>query len=271
MNNNKNTQYLLNSLVSFQEQIQNLEKIIKNNDYQSMIQSTSDTINHVYEQNQLLYTLLDIRSYGYMNDYQFKKALTDREKMIEIAPTSTTGYARTGHLLSMYGYQLRAIKVYDQGLDISLQQQQQKEAMIPHTTDQRATHVSETDELESGKAIAVQQSEIYIDPFQILPEELLTNIVACLPQNIKLTCIQVSKSWRFRILGCIEAWNDFALGKEEYENKNMALLSISSHFGHHVQNLTMNTDSPIVWSSCMKKLQQEHFGRIRSLQITGRK
>ncbi|KAI9265123.1 hypothetical protein BDA99DRAFT_579762 [Phascolomyces articulosus] len=116
--------------------------------------------------------------------------------------------------------------------------------------------------------ITIRQFLQTVDPFQILPKEIIAHIITLLPQDIRITCAQVSRSWRIQTLGCAEIWSNLKLEQAHDGNNNIrTLLLLSPYYGHHVQSLILDTREHNTWSLCMKKLQLNYFNQIRSLQL----
>ncbi|KAI9265075.1 hypothetical protein BDA99DRAFT_536567 [Phascolomyces articulosus] len=244
--------HFLDVLESFPHQIHKINKAIQSSDHQQIIEYVSATIDYVYQQKKLLLALLEIRSHAYLMNGRFNDAFYDGEKMIEEMPKSIAGYTRKGHLLSMYGHQLKAIECYDKGLEVAQEQQQ-------------AGQNIDTEDLDMGKEIAIELSEKTIDPILTLPEEIATSIIILLSQDVRMTCMQVSKTWQTRILDCKEAWRKLSI---QNGSKNIPLLRFTSYLCHHVKDLSINTTSATIHSRFVNLLQNGHFDRIQSLGLT---
>ncbi|KAI9250207.1 hypothetical protein BDA99DRAFT_523139 [Phascolomyces articulosus] len=106
-----------------------------------------------------------------------------------------------------------------------------------------------------------------IDPFQILPTEILTDIMLLLPQDdIRVHCLRVSKLWWNQILGCTELWNVILLHDVE---KDSALLPLISYLGYRVKDLTiLPSASESVQSKFMTLLRKGHFKTIRAVNLS---
>ncbi|KAI9255067.1 hypothetical protein BDA99DRAFT_152078 [Phascolomyces articulosus] len=218
------------SLISLREpfpnQFQELYRAIKDCDHIRVIECASTTIDKVHEQKEDLFVLLEIRSYAFSMEGHFKPAF-DVERLMELAPLDITGYTKKGRLLSMYGYQQRALEAYNEGSEVA----QQMGSLL----------ATEMDELEQGKDSATEMLQIKLDPMTILPDDVTTNIFTLLSQIQRVSCIlQVSRLWRTKILNCAEPWRDLSL---ENGPKDFPLLHVTDFLGDYVKSLTITADT----------------------------
>ena len=86
--------------------------------YQQIDKAATDALDIVIDSHVPI--LLNIRAYSSCMQGHLEKALISIQKLIEYAPTLPTGYASKCTILSLYGYQTRAIKACDEGLQHTL-------------------------------------------------------------------------------------------------------------------------------------------------------
>ncbi|KAG2219002.1 hypothetical protein INT45_007664 [Circinella minor] len=241
--------HLFTILDSLPDQIYQVNKAIKNNDYQQIIQYTTTTINSVYQEKQLLLALFELRSYAYSKKGQFLDSIKNGRLMIEAAPTSTLGYARLGQTLSTYGYQVSAVCVYNKGLQIV---QQNKQSV-------------NVDELHKRKEIAVKRLQKKMDPMSMFSDEIIQRIFTLLSQEVKATCLHVSTVWRKKLLDCSDIWRFLKLGQN---HKDFPLIGVVNQVGHHVTNLMIDQFTHgSVLSAYMKQLQEGSFEKLQYLSF----
>ncbi|KAI9255055.1 hypothetical protein BDA99DRAFT_517780 [Phascolomyces articulosus] len=258
------------------DQIQRLHQAVQNHNYPRIVHNASTMINYILEQEQqnqqIMLALLDIRSYAFSMHGQFHQAYVDAKNMVKLLPTpsSISGYARMGNLLSIYGYQLRAIQAYDHGLAISHQQEEQEQLLL---------RIHDKD-LKKGKYRANEQWQNKMDPISLFPHDVADIIVTLLHQDDRLVCTQVSRGWRKWIMDCEDVWKNVDLGvtmgcdeyyKEDYyeTRKSIQFIQIADYLGDQVKNITVSRNCPeIVRSTYIKKMQQGHFRSIQSLSLT---
>ncbi|KAI7848952.1 hypothetical protein BDC45DRAFT_521983 [Circinella umbellata] len=241
--------HLLTILDSLPDQIYQLNKAIKYNDYQQIIQYTSTTIDSIYQEKQLLLALFELRSHAYSKKGQFLDSIKNGRLMIEAAPASTLGYARLGQTLSTYGYQVSAVCVYNKGLQIVQQNNQSVNV----------------DELHKRKEIAVQRLQKKMDPMSVFSDEIIQSIFSLFSQEVKVTCLQVSTVWRKKLLECSDVWRILKLGQN---HKDFPLIGVVNQVTRHVTDLIIDQFTHgSVLSAYMKQLQGGGFENLQYLSF----
>ena len=181
------------NLTLFGQIIQQIQNTIIESKYHQLIHDASAAIDQVLRTELLV--LLDIRCNAYALQGHFELACIDAQQMIKCAPQLAAGYVRQGAIFSMYGYQKRAIEMYEQGL--------QHVATISNngndnnnTEDQRDVQHSNTEQLNHGKKEARAINNRKVDYFAQLSVEVTNIIIPLLEKNAKAACFSVSKTWR---------------------------------------------------------------------------
>ncbi|KAI9265268.1 hypothetical protein BDA99DRAFT_508172 [Phascolomyces articulosus] len=298
--------HFLDTLESFPGQIQRIKDAFIHQNYQELVEHASTTINYVYEQNLLLLALLDIRSHGHTMNGQYNEAYADAQKMTKIVPTSTAGYTRVGHLLSMYGDQISSTvgannedhsnSNNNSNFRVSpppQQQQQQdhhhqtnpqplevtnnirsleisRQGRRPHQTDRYSMEETSKDSERTrngGEGVGIKILRINTtDPLRLFPDGITKRIITLLPQNDRLVCIQVSKLWQKEILGCAEAWKGLKL---EFHGVNDTLsIRLLNFCCDHVENLYIShSTTEKIQYHILKALQKRSFGKIQSFSL----
>ncbi|KAI9497805.1 hypothetical protein BDB00DRAFT_867933 [Zychaea mexicana] len=98
--------------------------------------------------------LLEIRAYAYSIQGKLYSAIADTQRMIGYAPISSIGYLCKANIYATYGYQIRAIEAYDEGLKHSTASSHPCTAIY---------HQWCHEELEDARAKAVARNDNRID------------------------------------------------------------------------------------------------------------
>ncbi|KAI9265217.1 hypothetical protein BDA99DRAFT_508063 [Phascolomyces articulosus] len=236
---------------------------------------------------------------------QYNEAYADAQKMTNVAPASMIGYARVGHLLSMYGHQISSTVGADgdehssrsnNNRNFRASQQQQQRQQHHHKTNPQP--IEETNNISSleisrqgrkhyqtnqysmeetnkdlerigngGGGVRTKLLRINTsDPLRSFPDGITKTIITLLPQNDRLVCIQVSKLWRKEILSCAEAWQSLLLGF--YRVNNIPLIHLLHFLYDHVKTLRIGSrTTENIQSHIFKALQNGYFLNIQALSL----
>ncbi|KAI9255108.1 hypothetical protein BDA99DRAFT_562383 [Phascolomyces articulosus] len=132
-----------NTIEPYQDLVIKLHAAIKNYNYQHAVNITDIMLRSHWLK------IMDIRVYANAMRGKPDLALHDAQQIIESASDLTIGYIRKANTYSMYGYQLNAITVYEDGLRNTNTKHQQQEI----------------DQLKREKQQAMAQQEKRIDFF----------------------------------------------------------------------------------------------------------
>ncbi|KAI8150000.1 hypothetical protein BJV82DRAFT_6468 [Fennellomyces sp. T-0311] len=192
---------------------------------------------------QQLVALLDNRAHALGVQGKFEAAVKVAQQIIVHMPTLSTGYIRIANLYRMQGMQRHAIDAYAAGLH----------SVSPD--DPRYLHLGD------GMAGAKQQAEKRIDFVGLLPVEIVEDIVTLLPTEYRLRSLQVSKTWRKKVLECARAWR-------ECNDYDVTDASMIAQVAPHVKHLTIGTGNEQTWSDYLISIMEGHFTKIRSFHLT---
>ena len=236
-------------LDKFTELVQNTNQCIEDNDVYQAEEQASVAMEYL-NQFQLL-SLLDTRAYSRSVQGNFELACDDAKRMIECAPQLTNGYIRLGNIFSMYGYQERAIRTFDDGFRRF-----------------EGRWGSEVNRLKLGKKDAVKSKKECVDIIARVPVEIAERILELLSTDEKVPCLRVSNVWRTRMLDCKEAWRNLLVYQKL---SDIRLAGSAQQFAGNVEHLTLDTENIRVRSKYLKHIRSADFFRIESLDITNGK
>lgn len=215
-------------------------------------------------QSQLL-ALLDIRGNTYAKQGLFELACIDAQKMIKYAPQLAIGYLRQGTIFSMYGYQKRAIEIYEQGLQhVATTANDGNDNN--NTEDQHGVQDSNINQLNHAKEEARATNNRKDDYFARLPAELTNVSIPLLDKRAKGACLSVSKTWMEKVLGCGDAWRTFSVDDKE---EDMQLANTASDSAPFVECLTINTSDIQRRRKYLECMRNERFKIINSINFNG--
>ncbi|KAI9268847.1 hypothetical protein BDA99DRAFT_502800 [Phascolomyces articulosus] len=105
-----------------------------------------------------------------------------------------------------------------------------------------------------------------VDPFQVLPNEILTDIMLLIPRfDIGVRCVLVSKVWWNKILGFAELWSVLLLNNTMQGN---SLTHLAPYLGHCLKDLTILSSSALnAEAKFMEELQKGRYKKLRSLKL----
>ncbi|KAI9265237.1 hypothetical protein BDA99DRAFT_536719 [Phascolomyces articulosus] len=250
-----------------------LQEAIVHHDYEQIIDYATQAIDQVL-QLQLL-SLYDLRAHAYAMKAKFPSAFFDAQRIVSFAPKSSLGYLRTASLYSMSGNQIRAIQMLDGGMIVKNYQNTLPKtttktshttmALVPPPPSLRGATDREAQLLIKAKSIATQKLQSRVDFIAKLPMETYSMIIAYLRHSTKMICLQVSMTWRERILYCSAAWTNLVIQNTEDEDE---LIEVSSFIGPFIKKLVLDTSNESVRSVCLQRMKEGYFRRIQSLKLT---
>ena len=224
------------------------ERIISTDaSYQQIDKAATDALDIVFDTQ--VSTLLNVRAYSLCMQGQLEKALISVQKLIEYAPTSPTGYLSKGNILSLYGYQTRAVEVYDEGLQHTL-----------------LDHLQFRTDFSKRRNDAVTKNRKHIDMITIIPYDVTHIIIKMLPQKTQIECLNVSKHWRKIILGCTAIWKNIVVdGRDDSTLLTTAII----HIAPHIEHLTLNTRDESIRFLYLQSMKTGLFRKLTTLKMTG--
>ncbi|KAI8143357.1 hypothetical protein BJV82DRAFT_713554 [Fennellomyces sp. T-0311] len=196
---------------------------IDNRNYPLAVEFASKTL--VLLQQMLELTVLDHRAHALGMQGQFEQAVKDARFVIACNPTLAAGYLRLGEIYQMQGKQMSAMDAYNRGLK----------------------HVSKDDpayaQLLDGKESATKQSETRVDFVDMLPIEVVDNIISLVPNESKSTSLIVSSAWRNKVFNALP------------------------HIACHVEDLIIDSTDRRVLLRYLFGMNAGNFSKIKSLQL----
>ena len=184
--------------------------------------------------------LLYYRAAAHAQIAKFEKGFEDAKTIIQLAPTQALGYLRVGELLSMYGNQSRAIKVYETGLAMA---NDHKEL------------------LEQRSEEASLQQQQYVDIIARAPFEILSSILSHFESNETFIMSTVSKTWQRRLSDIPECWSTVRM-----------MNGLSHQFvpvQQHIVSLELSELKSNMCDKLLVQIMDGGFSKLRKLCING--
>ncbi|KAG2221697.1 hypothetical protein INT45_002735 [Circinella minor] len=214
--------------------------------YQEIDKAAADALDIVLDSQVLV--LLNVRAYSLCMQGHLEKALKSIQKMIEYVPRSPTIYQSKANILSMYGYQARAIEAYNDSL---------KYAALDH--------MCVPIKLLKSKNDAVAKNKIRIDIIAIIPYDVTSTIIKMLPPSTRIECLNVSKHWRKIILGSAAIWRNIVVS--DGEDDSPLLTSAITQIAPYVEHLTINTSRESTRLLYLQSMKDGLFSKLTTLEM----
>ncbi|KAI9494400.1 hypothetical protein BDB00DRAFT_871490 [Zychaea mexicana] len=244
-------------LAPYQTAVRNLNKaIVVRKSFPQIIDMASAALDELF--NTQMLELLEIRAYAYSTQGKLYSAIADAQRMIGYAPTSSIGYLCKANIYAMYGYQIRAIEAYDEGLNRSTASSHPCTAIY---------HQWCHEQLEDARAKAVTHNDNRIDIIAKLPVKVAHSILARLSQASAGTCLYVSNVWRKLIINCAGAWEDVVVSDSTTNNLRAEMLVILK-IVPLIKCLTIDTSNTEARSTLFLAMKTKKLAKLQSLKMT---
>ncbi|KAI8142475.1 hypothetical protein BJV82DRAFT_657706 [Fennellomyces sp. T-0311] len=178
---------------------------------------------------------------------QQESAIADTQRMIEYGSVKAVGYLRKGRILSLYGQQKQAIEVFD-------------EALANTAPDNFLFK-----KLVNSKEAARNLNSVHIDLIAKLPVEIVNNILSQISRRTVVTCLNISKTWRQRMLECENSWKYLSIRDDPI---SIQCASIIPYTARHVKKLTIDSNLIGVRKLCFDHMMEGSFVNIESLKMS---
>ena len=155
-------------------------------DNDEIIRHATSTITQIEQL--VLLSILVHRAQALSMKSKFGAAAQDAETIIKYGPTLPQGYLCFGKLLSIQGKQIRALLVYQEGLE-----------KVP-------TNDPAYRQLLQAKKIADEKNNKRFDLVSALPLEVKDEIISLLSEEERAELFDVSTTWSRRLENCQKAW-----------------------------------------------------------------
>ena len=231
-------------LSSFEE----VKNAFNDRDYDKAIRQATDTITRI-QQLELL-SLFERRAHALSMKSKFRAAAQDAPTLVEYAPTLPQGYLCLGKLLSMQGKQIAASKVYQEGLE-----------NVP-MEDPAYEQLLET------KKTADKKNNHHFDLVNALPLEVMDEIVTLLSEQERSGLFDVSTIWSQRLRNCQKAWKNIYI-KHDHDG-DIVVSQVLPNIAKHISHLTITPRLKEVWLKYLEHLENGHFTRLKSLELTSK-
>ena len=170
---------------------------------------------------------------------EFKKALRIAWGLIYVHPKSPTGYLCAGNLHLMQGRTLAAIDMYQEGLQ-----------QVPTSDNKYCLLV---DQLQRAK----EERDQRIDIVSMLPFDLMSPILSRLNMPELITCLDISRAWRARVLQCTDAWRRLEVNSK-YE------MSLVKAVSEHIRHLKIDAGGEST-DTCLKLIANREIANLETL------
>ena len=218
-----------------------------NRDYDEIIRQATDTIACI-QQLELL-SLLEHRTHAFSMKGNFDASAQNAQTMVKYAPTLPQGYLCLGKLLSMQGKQKAALKVYQEGLE----------------------NVSTEDpaygQLLQAKKTADEKNNQHFDLVSALPLEVKDEIVTLVTEQERSSLFHVSTIWSQRLEHCQKAWKN--IYNDHGQDGDIIVSQMLPKIVKHISHLKLTTTMKEVWLKYLEHLENGHFAKLKSLELTG--
>ncbi|KAI8144353.1 hypothetical protein BJV82DRAFT_607111 [Fennellomyces sp. T-0311] len=176
----------------------------------------------------------------------YDEAETDAQTIISLEPTISLGYQSLGDVYQIQGKQERAIRAYELGLERVSADEPKYDLML------------------ESKETAAKQNRIGVDFIAKLPVEIVDEIIGFLPQDYKFVCLQVSETWKAKLLTCRRAWRTATVNRIADKAQLMAVID---DIAACVEELTINIDDKQVLNTCLLSMKHGNFVNITTLSL----
>ncbi|KAI7873685.1 hypothetical protein K492DRAFT_211982 [Lichtheimia hyalospora FSU 10163] len=216
-----------------QQLIHELDVACQQGHHQHVIQQSTVALDMV----DLQLALLDIRARSWSACGKFEKALEDARSMQQLAPSSARGYYRQGRICAQQGHHSKAIEIYKSTETLTIVDDALR------------------DDINIAMKESTHQVETKIDMISMLPMDIVSLIASKLFRVAALdkghdyhTCLDVSKTWRERLLhsGALSYSVDGCSNNYRQSNSTLSLSNGHNQIIHHAQyilSLTIRTNN----------------------------
>ncbi|KAI7851080.1 hypothetical protein BDC45DRAFT_590958 [Circinella umbellata] len=234
-----------------------LNNSIQSHDYQEIVNITDLLFQNHW------FNLLDARAHAEAMLGHFDQSLHYVQQIIDFSSSlATAGYLRKAKTYSLYGYQQKAIDVYDEGLSC---------INSTSTTNDRQQQ-QKINQLTTGKkeATFIQKKRVDFIGKVLPPVEIIDYTVSLLPASTLISCLAVSKLWRKRVLECNGAWKNVVVEDDNNNNYGSSQLLIGAihHIAPYITNFTLNTINTQALIKCFTYIETGYISKIQSLELT---
>ncbi|KAG2219021.1 hypothetical protein INT45_013784 [Circinella minor] len=245
---------------SYQKLATQLDNSIQRHDYQEIVNITDLLFQNHW------FNFIDARAHAEAMLGNLDQSLHYVQQIIDFSSSlATAGYIRKAKTYSLYGYQQKAIDVYDKGLSC---------INSTSTTANDRQKQQKIDQLTTGKkeAIILQKNRMDFIGKVLPPVEIVDYIISLLPASTLISCLAVSKLWRKRVLECNIAWKDVVVEDDNNNNYGSSQLLIGAihHIAPYITNFTLNTINIQVLIKCFAYIETGYIPKIQSLELTNR-
>ena len=173
---------------------------------------------------------------------QLKNAVT----VVEIAPRDPAGYISAAQVYSMRGQQKRVIAITSEGM----------------------RNISKMDDsYETLNALyqnARSRISTCIDFLAQLPYDLACRIADYIPRKTRGACVEVSRTWRDRLLHYPKIWRTCTIYPVFYDPTLRLLPKITTH----IKELSIDCSSQFIFDKCMELLGYADFPNLQKLCVS---
>ncbi|KAI8141216.1 hypothetical protein BJV82DRAFT_670841 [Fennellomyces sp. T-0311] len=213
--------------------------------YEKRIKYATSRINKLV--NDIL-PLLDARAAAYGCNGNILDGIRDAQQMIQLAPSLSAGYLRSGQLYTMFGYQRRAMNTYKQGID-NVDSEQQKALWKQH-------HIAEV------------KSSQKIDIIGTAPYDIVIRIGQYLRLKKRIMLLGVSNTWRKKLFECSSLWSKIDVYKGQWLNAKAA--SLLKQVGSRVLEVKLLYMGKDIFSEMfISGITSGSFDNIKDLTLIG--